>query len=127
MEHPIATDLTDAATQGTPAIPIACDLSAITTEPLDAHVERSKYLLLQATQERQELPDGYALRFGADELLTVAAFIENERQCCPFFTFTVEVTPGHGPLWLRLTGPEGAKEAFEQGLIQLREVAQSGS
>jgi len=33
-----------------------------------------------------------------------------ERACCPFFTFELIFTPDQGPLWLRLLGPEGAKE-----------------
>jgi len=118
VDQHVRTEAADARGQD---IPVACDLSAITGEPVEAHARRSAYLFLQAAQERQELPDGYALRFSPDELPAIAAFIESERKCCPFFTFTLEVLPGGGPLWLRITGPAGAKEAFEQGLAQLRE------
>ncbi|MBI4409686.1 MAG: hypothetical protein HY561_08265 [Gemmatimonadetes bacterium] len=36
-------------------------------------------------------------------------FILFERGCCPFLRFELEFEPG-GPLWLRIRGPEGAKE-----------------
>jgi hypothetical protein len=36
-------------------------------------------------------------------------FIANERLCCPFFGFTLEIEPEGGALWLRLIGPEGIK------------------
>jgi hypothetical protein len=33
-----------------------------------------------------------------------------ERVCCPFLTFEVVAQPNHGPLLVRITGPEGSKE-----------------
>jgi hypothetical protein len=33
-----------------------------------------------------------------------------ERECCLFFTFALHCEPQHGPLWLHLRGPAGAKE-----------------
>ena len=64
--------------------------------------------------EREELPDGFAYRFAPDDaiLLTLAEFIARERLCCPFFRFQLDLEPG-GPLWLRLTGSDGAKELIE--------------
>jgi hypothetical protein len=89
--------------------PIACDLSAIGPAERAAHIARSERLLSHLAQEVAELPDGYAVRFAADDYQEVAAFIANERLCCPFFTFTLEVGAGRGPLWLRLTGGEEVK------------------
>ena len=37
-------------------------------------------------------------------------WVELERQCCPFFGFEVRWEGKNGPVWLRLTGPEGVKE-----------------
>ena len=104
-------------------VALACVLSAISAEPVEDHVARAAYLFLQAAQEQRELEDGVALRFSPDELLNVAAFVENERRCCSFYTFTIEVTPGHGPLWLRLTGPDGVKEIFRMAMAQLAEAS----
>jgi len=66
----------------------------------------------------RELPDGYALRFSGDDAVAggLLRFISDERVCCSFFTFelaffTFELAfePQHGPIWLRLRGPDGTK------------------
>jgi hypothetical protein len=91
-------------------IQLACDLAAIPLEEREAHELLARRLFFDAVPERQELPDGYAFRFRADQYALLTAFIANERLCCPFFRFTLEVAPAQGPLWLRLTGDEGVKE-----------------
>ena len=90
-------------------VPIACDLDAIPDGDRAAHIDRAGALLFAAYEERRELVDGYAWRFGAHQFDEVAAYVANERRCCPFFTFTLEVTPAGGPLWLRVTGTAEAK------------------
>ena len=112
------------------SLPIVCDLSAIKAE------DRERLLaavpeLFRAVEAVHALPDGYAFRFAAapGRLLALAEFVEHERQCCPFYHFALEVEPGGGPMWLKLTGGEGVKEfmeavfgdlagAVEQGLIR---------
>ncbi len=42
-------------------------------------------------------------------LLTIAAFIADERLCCPFFHFRLDIEPEQGPIWLQLTGTEDVK------------------
>jgi hypothetical protein len=49
-------------------------------------------------------------------LLAVARWIVDERRCCPFFTFAIEREPAPGALWLRITGPEGAKQVLDEAL-----------
>lgn len=44
--------------------------------------------------------------------------MENERLCCPFFRFGLEIEPNSGPLWLRLTGSEGVKEILRSMLFE---------
>ncbi len=93
------------------ALPIVCDLSAVSAadrERLMAAVPR----LFQAVQAVHALPDGYAFRFAnaPGRILALAEFIEHERQCCPFYAFALEVEPGGGPFWLRLSGGDGVKE-----------------
>ena len=92
--------------------------------PLDAaarapHLAQAAYLLGVAAQERQELPDGYAFRYAADEYARVTDFIALERRCCAFFHFLLEVPPAGGPLWLRITGPAGVKAFLHASLNQL--------
>lgn len=101
------SDMPDATVP--PALPIACDLTAIPAEERDAHLARAKRLVFQSYAERQELPDGVAWRFSSDEYDEVADYVANERRCCPFFTFTLEVGPAGGPVWLRLTGDAATK------------------
>lgn len=93
-------------------IPLACNLAAIDVGERPAHYARSERLMSEAIQEWQELPDGYAFRYQADDYGELAAFIANERLCCPFFHFTLDVSPDQGPIWLRITGSEGVKEFF---------------
>lgn len=56
------------------------------------------------------MADGLAFRFPADEYDAVVRFVASERRCCPFLNFSLEVPSERGPLWLRLTGPEGVKD-----------------
>src|SRR5207253_4702085 len=95
-------------------LPLACNLLALEPDVRAAHLESATQLLCSAAAEVIELPDGYAFRYRADQYEQVVQFIANERRCCPFFTFGLEVTPAHGPLWLRITGNEAVK-GFIQG------------
>ncbi len=98
-------------------IPIACNLTAIPLAVREQHITVGLQIF-QMAQEVQELPSGYAFRF-ANELgmfMALANFVENERRCCPFYAFAIELEPNGGPLWLRLTGGEGVKE-FEQAIF----------
>ena len=97
-------------TQTNHDLPIACDLAAINADLRSTHIESAKQLLNEGAQEVQELPDGFALRYAAEQYAQVTQFIANERLCCPFFTFVLEVTPASGPIWLRITGRDGVKD-----------------
>jgi hypothetical protein len=88
--------------------PFACNLSALTAPERDAYRKLSQQLL-HAVRERRELGDGSAFRLPSGSLLTAAEWASFERRCCPFFTFEIETAGSDGPLWLRLTGREGAK------------------
>ncbi len=94
-------------------VPIACNPNAVPVEMRDRWVEAGMQVYV-AAQEVQELPDGYRLRLPADSsiLLTLADYISNERLCCGFLHFAVEVEPKQGPIWLRLTGGEGVKASM---------------
>lgn len=97
---------------------LACDLMAIPADVREEHVVSAPQLFA-AAQEVLELADGYAIRFlnGPGRFMTIAKFIENERLCCPFFNFNLEIEPNSGPLWLRLTGGEGVKELLHNTLF----------
>lgn len=99
---------------------LACDLTALPPDQREHHVAVARELFA-AVAEVRDLPDGHAFRLPAEtQYLTLAAeFISRERLCCPFFTFALEVSPARGPFWLRITGPEGAKEIFTAELGEL--------
>lgn len=103
--------------QSQPAL--ACDLTALTDEPPEQHLLTAEQLF-DMVQEVRELPDGYALRLPADTetFLQAARYIGHERECCPFFHFTLDLAPPGGPLWLNLTGPEGVKQFLQAELGQ---------
>ncbi len=91
----------------------ACDLNALTPQERDHHVALAQTLFGSLVDAR-ELENGYALRLpdAPDTLATVADFIAHDRRCCPFFSFGVEVGAHGGPIWLRITGARGVKQAF---------------
>jgi hypothetical protein len=84
--------------------PLACDLTAIPAERRAGHQALAARLFGEAAEERRELPDGYAWRFPAERYPDVAAFVADERRCCPFLAFALTLAPDGGPLWLHLTG-----------------------
>ena len=98
---------------------LTCDLTAIPKDVREEHVITAPQLFA-AAQEVQELPNGYAIRFLNEpgRVMGIAKFIENERLCCSFFNFGLEVEPNNGPLWLRLTGAEGVKELVQTILFE---------
>lgn len=95
---------------------LACDLTAIAPEQRIDHQRLAHDLLTHAAAETRELADGYAFCFPAERYGEVTAFIANERLCCPFFRFGLEVTPERGPIWLRITGREGVKAVLQAEL-----------
>jgi hypothetical protein len=84
---------------------IACLLSEREQAERGDRVARDLFPGALATEE---LPDGYAFRFPADDEWTakVLDFVAAERRCCPFFTFELVFEPHARGLWLRLRGSE---------------------
>jgi hypothetical protein len=90
---------------------LTCNINGIPPQ------ERARYgrlveALPRAIKERLELQDGYAFQMDTTQISTgqLVEWVELERQCCPFFGFEVRWEGKNGPVWLRLTGPEGIKE-----------------
>ncbi len=91
-------------------VPMACNLAALTPDQRQQQAALAAQLA-HAVAAIEALPDGYAFRYHTDASTwqTVTTWVEFERQCCPFLTFTLERT-GDGPVWLRLTGADGVKD-----------------
>jgi hypothetical protein len=90
----------------------ACDLTALGPGQRRDHQELTERLLNQRVQEVVDRPGGCALRFAADDYAAITSFVEHERRCCPFLRFVLGVTPEGGPIWLEISGPDGAMEVF---------------
>src|SRR5512132_2828740 len=106
----MSTKTTDAA------IDVVCVPSAIPLTERVAHFKLARQMFAELVEERIDLPSGIALRLPSDTFPQVARFIANERKCCPFLHSEVEIAPGAGPMWLRLTGPPGTRELIEAEL-----------
>src|SRR5262245_3542052 len=97
--------------------PFACNMLALDAEGRKRHKVVSERMRA-AVKETQDLPDGHAFRFEAnqDTILLVSEFIARERLCCPFFRFELIAEQENGPLWLRLRGREGVREFIKAEL-----------
>ena len=98
----------------TPAL--ACIPSAIPAAERKTHFDLARDLFTRRATERVPLPEGYGFRFEVGDLEDVARFVANERKCCPFLTFQVEITAQSGSVWLRMTGPQGTREVLDAEL-----------
>ena len=94
-------------------LPIACDLGAIDPDRRPAHLARIERLLRELPAAVETLPDGLAFRFDPEHYTTIAELVAQERLCCPFFRFVLDVAPGRGPVWLRITGPTDTRAILE--------------
>ena len=103
-------------TSSTVAPELACVPSAIPAAERRDHFALARELFQERAKERAALPNGYAIRFLPDALDAVARFIANERKCCPFMSFELTLAPESGPLWLRMTGPEGTQGVLDAEL-----------
>lgn len=99
-------------------VPLAC---LLTGENLAARSEVVRPLIA-SYQKLQELEDGYAFQFPGESewIQRMVSFIDEERKCCPFFTFELQFEPDLGPIWLRLRGSTEIKALLrDQRLTQL--------
>ena len=96
-----------------------CDMNAIPLASRNQHMAITKEVF-GATQAIRELPNGYAFQLPTVTglLPKIAAFLDNERLCCPFFSFTVEIEPAGGPIWLKLAGRDGVKPFIQAELSE---------
>jgi hypothetical protein len=98
----------DTSLQSTPALPIACTLSA---EDQRQRTEEITALFEHVTAVR-ETPMGYAFAFpaGTDWAHALLDYIVEELACCPFITFELTFSMPHDRIWLTLSGGDNIKE-----------------
>lgn len=97
-------------------VPLACIPGAIPPAERPAHFALIARVFGDSALEKREIPNGYAFRFGPEAFEEVARFVANERKCCPFLDFTLEISRDAGPLWLRLFGSVGTREFLDAEL-----------
>jgi hypothetical protein len=96
-------------------LPVACTPDLIPATLRERWVEVG-IQFYAAVEELKELPDGYACRLPSDAatLLLAAEYVSLDRQCCRFVRWELCAEPNLGPLWLRITGPDGTKQVARQ-------------
>src|SRR5215213_5215296 len=94
-----------------PDIHLACNMGVFTPSQREAHVQTTTELI-QAVQSVQDIENGYEVRFPNETefISKIAEFISNERLCCPFVEFTLNVVSNSELVFLSLTGPLGTQE-----------------
>ena len=95
---------------------VACAPMAIPADERSSHFALGRVLLSERALSKQLLDDGYVFTFANKDFRDLARFIGNERLCCPFMTFTLEIPHSDGPLSLRMTGPVGTREVIDAEL-----------
>lgn len=99
-----------------PSPDLACVPNAIAAAERAGHFALARKLFAELAEERADLPRGYAFRFAPDAFEELARFVANERKCCPFMNFELAIAPESGPLWLRMTGPDGTRAVLQAEL-----------
>ena len=98
------------------SVPLACVPGAIPASERPAHFGLINDLFSNQLREKKTVAGGYAFRFPAWSFETVARFVSNERKCCPFAEFQINVAAGEADIWLIVTGPDGTRELLEAEL-----------
>lgn len=103
----------------TPAV--ACTLTEEQKAERPEHVRSALTASYRGAKERD---DGYTLLFnGTDETLSaVATFVSNELRCCSFAKYKIEASPPYEETHLTITGPDGTKPTFREGLVDRLEA-----
>ncbi|MFP8953328.1 Zn-dependent oxidoreductase [Natrialbaceae archaeon A-arb3/5] len=87
----------------------------LTNEQRQERAERIQSVLADRYKGVIECDDGYSLRFdGSDEALSaIATFVTNERRCCSFAEYSIDISPPYEETRLTITGPDGSKSLFD--------------
>jgi hypothetical protein len=91
--------------------PLVCNMDVFNPAQRESHI-RTTTELIRAVQRVNGVENGYELQFPNEtEFITqIAEFISNERLCCPFLKFSLNIVSNIEPVSLSLTGPTGTQE-----------------
>jgi hypothetical protein len=101
----------------------ACDMNAIPADQREAHMNAGLQLFA-SVQGVTILPNGFRFRLPTNSVVihNVATFISNERLCCPFFAFSLDVEADHGAIYLTLAGRSGVRDFIKAELSEFLTV-----
>ena len=97
-------------------MPLACLAEGIPPADRPGHFALLDRLFGELSLGRVTSPDGYSYRFDPSAFELIASFVKNERKCCPFLNFSIEVCALGASVWLRITGPEGTRAFLDSEL-----------
>ena len=91
--------------------PLICNMAVFTPAQRESHIQATAQLV-EAIQSIQEMENGYEFTFPKETefISRIAEFISNERLCCPFLKFTLNILSNSEPVSLSLIGPIGTQE-----------------
>src|SRR5690242_11734144 len=101
---------------------LSCNMGVFTASQRETHIQNTTELI-KAMQGVRDVENGYEFSFSGEmEIIPkLAEFISNERLCCPFLRFGLQVGSKHEPILLSLTGPAGTREflrmEFEEAFL----------
>ncbi len=95
---------------------MACVVGAIAPDERAGHFALIQELFGTAMREKRPVDGGYEFSFPADAAERVFRFLLNERKCCPFLRFTVELAPHAAGVSLRITGDGPVREFLDAEL-----------
>ena len=106
----------DTSTEVDSRPPVACTIDEERAE------ERADWMadeLLPAYAGYDERDDGVTVRFSGatDTLRHVARFVAEEKECCAFADYRIDVSHPYEETRLTITGPEGTKEMFAHEFV----------
>ena len=100
---------------------IFCDMSVFTDEERDRHMSLAGEIFSKVSEVR-ESEDGYALRLPDEDgiILKLADFINDDRNCCTFIHFGIDIEAYGKGICLLLKGDTAdAKSAIKGELLGL--------
>lgn len=97
------------------ATPLACNMNVFSPAQREAHIQTTAELI-QGVESVRDVANGYEFQFPNETgiISRIAEFISNERLCCPFLEFSLNVISNNGPISLKLTGPVGTQEFLRE-------------
>ncbi|WP_225935332.1 Zn-dependent oxidoreductase [Halobaculum magnesiiphilum] len=112
-----ASETTAGGEEAAADLAVACTL---TEDERRERAERARSTLADAYRGTRDAEDGIVLVFdGIDGTIAdVAGFVSAERRCCSFAAYSIEISPPYEETWLRISGPDGTAELFEDGLVE---------